>query len=74
MHGRYQSPKLIGLGNWVQIGGEVQLTMLAGAAYCQPLLPRLQYWATVHRPLAGMGIGQQKAVLLHRPEQLDLFA
>jgi hypothetical protein len=69
-HGQYQSPKEIGLGAWVMAGGNVHITMLAGAAYCDPLVPTLETWATVDRPLAGMGIGEQKAALM----QGELFA
>lgn len=52
------------LGSWVMAGGEVDIVLLAGDAYCRYLVPRLSYWAaTVTRPLAGLGIGEQKAAL-----------
>lgn len=71
MHSRDTDPDVMGLGAHVMSGHTVAITMLAGAAYCEVLAPKVATWATVTRPLAGLGIGQQKAALLR---DLDLLA
>lgn len=63
-HGSAGSLDLIGPGALLMGGGIVDITLLAGRAYSTALVPLLETWATrVVRPLAGLGIGQQKALL-----------
>mgnify|MGYP006913934097 FL=1 len=41
---------------------QAMLALLAGAAYCEPLVPELwrRGWITVEKPLARLGIGRQR--------------
>lgn len=53
-----------------------RVVMLAGASYCEPLVPLLRAWGgEVETPLAGLGIGRQKAWLAAAvaPAQGELF-
>jgi hypothetical protein len=64
-HGMNDPDDRIGLGAWLMSGRSAEVTLLAGAAYCQYLVPYLERLRiTLHRPLVGLGIGQQKSRLV----------
>lgn len=46
----------------MRYGKPLHVVLLAGAAYCEPLVPELwrRGWITVEKPLAGLRIGQQR--------------
>jgi hypothetical protein len=50
------------LGRFTMAGGKVELFLHAGSDYAGPLYDRgIEGWATVYRPLRGLGIGEQLA-------------